>query len=207
MASCLVYKVERGRRWHLECWRLCSQVTTRCDGALLSWRWLNSSLPMRINESIICFIYLCVCFLLSLLNWLYLNSRVFQLLPFHSHPDPAGGGVNERLPRAWLLAGVKWPQLSSLIIRKGDLISGTGSICIMYLYHVYVYGVRVALNRQDCWEHGTQEITSPVHFRTWISFAVCKFPPPRTAFQRFLTPLLTIAFLPAWKYWGWGGAC
>jgi len=35
---------------HLEWWHLSSQVTIVCEGALLSWRWLNTCLPMGSSE-------------------------------------------------------------------------------------------------------------------------------------------------------------
>lgn len=36
----------------LEGWRLFSQVTIMLDGALLSWRWLNTCLPLGSSELI-----------------------------------------------------------------------------------------------------------------------------------------------------------
>ena len=56
---------EEGRRAHLERWRLSSQVTVTRDGALLSWRWLNSCLTMGSGEWIPCFALLvCAAFAL-----------------------------------------------------------------------------------------------------------------------------------------------
>jgi len=52
MTLCSVYKVgeERGRGGSSEWWHLSSQVTITYDGALLSWRWLNTGLTMGNSE-------------------------------------------------------------------------------------------------------------------------------------------------------------
>ena len=46
---------EEGRGGCLESWCLSSQVTITHDGALLSWRWLNTCLPTGSSEWIPCF--------------------------------------------------------------------------------------------------------------------------------------------------------
>ena len=57
--SCSAYKAggrrRKGGRTCLKWQRLSSQVTIRCDGALLSWRWLNTCLLMGSSEWIPCF--------------------------------------------------------------------------------------------------------------------------------------------------------
>ena len=45
----------RKKEGHSEWRRLSSQGTIMCDGALLSWRWLNTSLPVRSGDWIPCF--------------------------------------------------------------------------------------------------------------------------------------------------------
>ena len=79
--SCSACKAGGRRRkgGRSEWWRLSSQVPVRRDGALLSWRWLNTCHGKWGINSLLC---LCVWLLLSLLNCLYLHSRVFSLLPF-----------------------------------------------------------------------------------------------------------------------------
>lgn len=60
-------------------------------GALFSWTWLNTGLPMKSGEWILCFVLFCLCaqFFLYLLNWFYFNNQVLSLLaiqfslPFH----------------------------------------------------------------------------------------------------------------------------
>ena len=69
MVSCSAYKAgeEEGRGGHSEWWHLSSQVTVTHDGALLSWRWLNTCLPMRRSEWIPCFALLaCTAFALPI---------------------------------------------------------------------------------------------------------------------------------------------
>ena len=57
MASCSAYKAGgRRKRGHSELWHLPSQVTITRDGALLSWRWLNTCLPMGNSGWIPCFV-------------------------------------------------------------------------------------------------------------------------------------------------------
>lgn len=57
MASCSAQKAEETRRkgGYSKWWHLFSQVTTMCDGAQLSWKWLNTCLLMGNNEWIPCF--------------------------------------------------------------------------------------------------------------------------------------------------------
>jgi len=43
-------KEEEGSGGYSELWHLSSQVTIRCDGAFLSWRWLNTCLPTGSGE-------------------------------------------------------------------------------------------------------------------------------------------------------------
>ena len=53
MMSCSVYKDGGRRRKGRDVWSdgvLTSQVTVRRDGALLSWAWLNTCLPMGRDE-------------------------------------------------------------------------------------------------------------------------------------------------------------
>ncbi|XP_076190115.1 protein unc-93 homolog A isoform X3 [Aptenodytes patagonicus] len=52
MTSCSAYKAGGRRRkgGRSDQWRLSSQVTITHDGALLSWRWLNTCLPMGRSE-------------------------------------------------------------------------------------------------------------------------------------------------------------
>ena len=69
MMSCWVYKLgeEEGSGGHLALWRLSSQVTVTRDGALLSWGWLNTCLPMGSGEWIPCFALLaCMSFALPI---------------------------------------------------------------------------------------------------------------------------------------------
>ena len=56
---------EQGSGRHLDLGCLSSQVTVMCDGTLLSWRWLNTFLPMGCNELIPWFTLLaCIAFTL-----------------------------------------------------------------------------------------------------------------------------------------------
>jgi len=59
---------EEGRKGgHSELWHLSSQVTVSCDGTLLSWRWLNTYLPMGSRERIPCFaLLMCMAFVLPI---------------------------------------------------------------------------------------------------------------------------------------------
>ena len=85
-----------------------SQVTIGHDGALLSWRWLNTCLPMGSAELIPWFTLLaCVAFALPIKLSL---SQPTSLLPFTLlilSPIPLWEGVSEQLRGAYLLAGVK----------------------------------------------------------------------------------------------------
>jgi len=81
--SCSTYKAGgRRRKWgDIGSYGiLSSQVTTTSDGAMLSWRWLNTYLEV-VNELLV-LLCLCAWLLLHLLDSLYLNPRVFLLLPF-----------------------------------------------------------------------------------------------------------------------------
>lgn len=69
-----------------EWWCLSSQNTVRCDGGLLSWRWLTISLPMQNGEAFPCFPCLHVWVLLYLFNYLDLQPWVFSLLHFWFSP-------------------------------------------------------------------------------------------------------------------------
>ena len=86
-----------GRAERLERWRFSSQVTVRHDGALLAWRWLNTCLPMGSSEWIPCFAFLARMVFLYLLSCLYLNPRVFSLLPFQFSPPSHQRGVPKQL--------------------------------------------------------------------------------------------------------------
>lgn len=69
VTSCSVYKVgeERGGVGHLEWWCLFSQVTVKGDGALLSWEWLNTCLPLGTSELIPSFpLLVCTAFAFSI---------------------------------------------------------------------------------------------------------------------------------------------
>ena len=84
-------KEEEGRGTCLEWCCLSSRVTITRDGALLSWRWLNRACWREaVNEFLV---WLCLheWLLLYLLNYLYLNPRVFSLLPFQFSPHPSRG--------------------------------------------------------------------------------------------------------------------
>jgi len=76
---------EGGREGHLKLWCLSSQLTFMHDEVLLSWKWLNSCLPVQSSE-LITLLYLCLQLLLSLLNCLFLNAQVFSILPFQFSP-------------------------------------------------------------------------------------------------------------------------
>ena len=93
---------EEGRGGHLEWWRLSSQVTVMCDGALLSRRWLNTCLPMGSGEWIPCFALLaCAAFALPIkLSLSQPTSFLTCTLPILS-PIPLRG--SERAA-AWCLA-------------------------------------------------------------------------------------------------------
>ena len=60
VASCSVYKVggRRKKKEEGDIWSLSSQVIIMHDGALLSWGWLNTCLPMGGGELILCFAWL-----------------------------------------------------------------------------------------------------------------------------------------------------
>ena len=83
---------EVGRGGCSEWWRLPSQVTVRRDGALLSWRWLNTCLPMGSGEWIPCFASLvCVTFAVPIkLSLSQPTSFLIFTLPIFS-PIPLGG--------------------------------------------------------------------------------------------------------------------
>ena len=80
----------------LELWHLTSQVTITCHGALLSWRWLNSCLPMGSSELIPCFALL-ACTPFAFLIKLFLSHEFSHFYPSHSLPNPTGGSVTEWL--------------------------------------------------------------------------------------------------------------
>lgn len=95
-------KEEEGGMSGVTC--LSSQVIATRDGALLSWRWLNSCPPLGNGGWISCFA-LCARLLLCLLNCLYLDPQVFfLLLPFQFSPHSMEGEI-KRLCGAELLAG------------------------------------------------------------------------------------------------------
>ena len=82
------------------CWewrRLSAQVTVTCDGALLSWRWLDTCLPWEVLNEFLGLLCLCAWLLLYLLNCLYLNPWVFSLLCFQFSPPSHWGEVSEQL--------------------------------------------------------------------------------------------------------------
>jgi len=71
---------EGGREGCLELWRLSSQVTVTCDGALLSWRWPNTCLSVGSSELIPYFaLFVRAAFVLPI-------ARDFSLLPFILSP-------------------------------------------------------------------------------------------------------------------------
>jgi len=91
-----------GGRWRKggcsERWHLFSQVTITHDGALLSWRWLNTCLPMGSKEWIPC------CALLAGMAFaLPINLPLSQPMSFLTFtlpilsPHPTMGGVSKRL--------------------------------------------------------------------------------------------------------------
>ena len=81
---------------------ICLQVTVKHDGALLSWRWLNTCLLMGRSEWISCFA-LHAQLLLYLLNFLHINAQVFSLLLFRfSSLSHCGGSEWEAV---WCLLG------------------------------------------------------------------------------------------------------
>lgn len=63
-AQDIKWREEGGRNVECsECWCLSFQVTIMCDGALLSWRWLNTRLPKGTTELTPCFaLPVCVAF-------------------------------------------------------------------------------------------------------------------------------------------------
>ena len=63
-------------------WRLSSQATATCDGALVYWRWRHTRLPMARGEGIPCCAFLTMWLLLYLLNQFYLNPRVLSRFRF-----------------------------------------------------------------------------------------------------------------------------
>ena len=91
MTSHSVCKSGRGRQkgGRLERWRLSSQVTIRRDGALLSWGWLNTCLPMGSREWFACFaLVACVAFALPVklslsqpVNFLTLTLPILSPIP------------------------------------------------------------------------------------------------------------------------------
>ena len=76
------------------------------DGALLSWRWLNTCLPMGSSELIPCFaLPLCAAFALPIKLSLSQTMSYLTLTLLILSPVPPGG--SEWLRRAWLLTGAK----------------------------------------------------------------------------------------------------
>jgi len=144
-AQCIRWGEEEGSRGHSEWWHLSSRDTVRCDGALLSWRWLNTCLPMGSSEWVPCFALLADTAFAYLINCLYLNPRVFSLLPFHfSPPCHSEWEASEQMCEADLPTGVKPRQTptqglsdvrrwigSSDLIKVGD-----------FLYHLCAQFVR-----------------------------------------------------------------
>lgn len=84
-----------------------SQVTVMCAEALLSRQWLIICLLMGSIEEIPYFALLARAALLHLLNWLYLDPRVFSLLLIQFSPYPAEGWM--RVTGWCLVAGQGQP--------------------------------------------------------------------------------------------------
>jgi len=69
-------------------------------GALLSWRWLNTCLPMGSSELIPCFsLLLCVAFALPInlslsqpTSFLTFTLSIFSFIPLQGSEQPAGWG-------------------------------------------------------------------------------------------------------------------
>ena len=82
-----------------------SHDTATCDGALLSWRWLNTCLLMGRSESIPCFALLvCTAFALPIkLSLSQLTSFLTFTLPILSSIPPGGQPVSSWVvPGCWL---------------------------------------------------------------------------------------------------------
>lgn len=81
--------------------------------ALLSWKRLNTCLPIGSNEWICCLVllYLHMWLLLYLVNCLYLSPCIFTLLPFEFSPPSYLERVNKQLCGVQLPAGVKTHHL------------------------------------------------------------------------------------------------
>lgn len=89
-----------------------SKVILFCDGAQLSWGWLNPSMLLGSSEWLLCFAYLPVQLLLYLLTCVCINSWDFQLL--HTQfplPSPCGEFSEH-------LHGMEMPQKSHNIFLK-----------------------------------------------------------------------------------------
>jgi len=88
--------------------RLSSQVTVICDGALLSWGWLNTYLPMGSGEGVPRFALLAsMAFALSIKLSLFQPTSFLTFILVILSPIPAVRGVSEQLCGAQLPAGVK----------------------------------------------------------------------------------------------------
>ena len=75
-----------------EWWHLSSQVTITRDGALLSWRWLNTCLPMGSAERIPCFALLaCMAFTLPIKLSLSQPTSFFTFTLLILSPIPLWG--------------------------------------------------------------------------------------------------------------------
>jgi len=87
---------EEGRGGCSKLWRLSSQVTVTCDGALLYWRWLNTCLPMGSSERIPSFALLApAAFALPVKLTLSQPTSLltFTLLILSPIPPVGGGGM------------------------------------------------------------------------------------------------------------------
>ena len=83
--------VEEGKGGHSEWWHLSSQVAFTWDGALLSWRWLNSCLPAGSSEWVPYFSSVaCTAFAFPIkLPWSI--HEVSHFYPSDSLPPPTAG--------------------------------------------------------------------------------------------------------------------
>lgn len=114
MASCSAYRA--GGRRRKRCFS--SQVAIKCDGGLLSYRWLNSCLPIGCDEWIPCFpLLMCTVFALPL-NILYPNPWVFLHLPYKFSHASHQGRISGHQDGTSLPAGFKpWHIINSHTVK------------------------------------------------------------------------------------------
>jgi len=97
--STIKSREEGGRGGHSELWPLSSQVTIMCDGALLSWKWLNTCLLMGNTGLILYFALLAhAAFALpvklslsQLISFLTFTLPILFLIPLGMHKPAAMG--------------------------------------------------------------------------------------------------------------------